>query len=120
MPAQKPEDLGQLFVQAMKDGDLDAVMALYEPGASMPNQQGEVRSGADAIREYMAPFVAMKPDMTGQTDKVILAGDIALSHSRWSMTTPAPMSSRAVEVARRQPDGTWLYVIDDPFTLGPA
>ncbi len=25
-----------------------------------------------------------------------------------------------VEVSRRQPDGTWLLVIDDPFTLGPV
>jgi uncharacterized protein (TIGR02246 family) len=120
MPAQKPEDLGQLFVQAVKAGDVDAVLALYEPGASMPNQQGEVRSGADAIRREMAPFVVLKPDIIGETDKVIVSGDIALSHSRWSMTTPTAMSGRAVEVARRQPDGTWLYVIDDPFTLGPA
>jgi ketosteroid isomerase-like protein len=56
--------------------------------------------------------------MAVETEKVILAGDIALTHSRWSMTTPSPMGGRAVEVARRQPDGTWLYVIDDPFTLG--
>jgi uncharacterized protein (TIGR02246 family) len=120
MPARKPEDLGQLFVQAVKTGDVEAVLALYEPGASMTNQQGEVRSGADAIRQDMARFAALNPDITGETDKVIVAGDIALSHSRWSMTTPAPVSGRAVEVARRQPDGTWLYVIDDPFTLGPA
>jgi ketosteroid isomerase-like protein len=120
MPARNPEDLGQLFAQSMKSGDLDAVLALYEPGASMPNQQGEVRSGADAIRQDIAPLVAMKPDITIQTDKVILADDIALSHSRWSMAGPAPMSGRAVEVARRQPDDSWLYVIDDPFTLGPA
>jgi uncharacterized protein (TIGR02246 family) len=120
MAAQKPEDLGRLFVEAMRAGDLDAVLALYEPTAAMPNQQGEVRSGADAIRQDMAPFAALKPDMTGETDKVIIAGDIALSHSRWSIAGPAPMSGRAVEVARRQPDGTWLYVIDDPFTLGPA
>ncbi len=118
MSAQKPEDLGRLFVEAMRAGDLDAVLALYEPGAAMPNQQGEVRTGTDTIRQDMAPFAAAKPDMTIETDKAIIAGDIALSHSRWSMTKPAPMSGRAVEVARRQPDGTWLYVIDDPFTLG--
>jgi ketosteroid isomerase-like protein len=120
MPAQNPEDLGQLFSQAMKAGDLDAVLALYEPGAAVPDQQGGVQSGADAIRQGMAPLASIKPDITTETDKVIIAGDIALTHSRWSMTTPAPMSGRAVEVARRQPDGTWLYVIDDPFTLGPA
>ncbi len=118
MPAQNPEDLGRLFCEAMQAGDLDAVLALYEPGAAMPDQQGQVRTGHDAIRNDMAPFAAMKPDMKVETDKVIVAGDLSLAHSRWSMTKPAPMSGRAVEVARRQPDGTWLYVIDDPFTLG--
>ena len=120
MPAHNPEDLGQLFAQAMKSGDVEAVLALYEPGAGMTNQQGQVRSGIDTIRQDMAPFAAAKPDITIETDKIILAGDIALCHSRWSMTKPAPMSGRAVEVARRQPDGAWLYVIDDPFTLGPV
>ena len=28
------------------------------------------------------------------------------------------MSVYAIEVARRQPDGTWRWVIGDPFTLG--
>ena len=118
MPAQNPEDLGRLFSEAMRAGDLDAVLALYEPGAAMPNQQGDVRTGTDALRQDMAPLADMKADMTIETVKTLVAGDIALSHSRWSMTKPAPMSGRAVEVARRQPDGTWLYVIDDPFTLG--
>lgn len=120
MPARNPEDLGQLFAQAMKTGDLDALLAIFEPGASKPNQQGEVPTGTDAIRQDMAPRVAMKPDITVETDKVILAGDIALSYSRWSMASPQAMSGRAVEVARRQPDGTWLYLIDDAFTLGPG
>ncbi len=118
MPAQKPQDLHALFEQAIGAGDLDALMALYESGASMPNQAGEVRTGADLIRQDMAPFAAMKPDLKLKINKLIEAGDIALMHSEWAMTTPAAMSGRSIEIARRQPDGTWRYVIDDPFTLG--
>ncbi len=117
MPARNPEDLGTLFQEAMRAGDLDAVMALYEPGAAFPDQSGEVRSGLDAIGQELAPFAAMKPDMTIEALKVIQAGDIALTHSSWRMTKPEPMSGRAIEIARRQQDGTWLYIIDDPFTL---
>ncbi len=118
MPARSPEELGRLFQEAMRAGDIDALMALYEPGAVFPNQSGEPRTGTDAIRQELAPFAAMKPDMTIETQKMIQAGDIALTYSRWSMTTPAQMSGRAIEIARRQQDGTWLYIIDDPFTLG--
>ncbi len=120
MPAQSPQQLNELVAEALSRGDLDAALALYEPGAVLPNQAGELRTGTDAISQELAPFAAMKPDMKTRITKVIEAGNIAVVYNQWSMTTPAQMSGRAVEVSRRQPDGTWLLVIDDPFTLGPA
>ncbi len=118
MPAQTPEQLDTIFQQAMTIGDLDAIMALYEPGAVFANQSGELSSGIDAVRQEIAPFAAMKPDFKLQVEKVITAGDIAVMYSQWSMTTPDQMSGRSVEVARRQADGTWLFVVDDPFAAG--
>ncbi len=41
MPARSPEQIGPLFQQAIGQGDLDAAMALYEPGAVFPSQSGE-------------------------------------------------------------------------------
>ena len=120
MPANTPQELTQLFSQAIGQGDLDAAMALYEPGAVFPNQSGDLRSGADAIRQEMAPFATMKPDLKSNLIKTVIAGDIAVTYHQWTMTTPMQMSGRSVEVARRQPDGTWLLVIDDPFTLGSS
>ncbi len=118
MPASNPEDVGRLIVEAIGNGDVDAVIAMYEPEAAMPNQQGEVFSGTDALRQTLAPFIASKPDLKVEVEKVIRAGDIALLYSRWSMTNPEPASGRTVAVARRQPDGTWLFIVDDPVTLG--
>ena len=120
MPARSPEEVGSLIVEAVGNGDLEAALALYEPEAAMPNEQGEVRSGTDALREGMAPFIATKPDLSAEVEKVIRAGDIALLYSRWSMTKPEPGSGRTVAVARRQPDGTWRFIIDDPVTLSSA
>ncbi len=116
MPATSPEQLSQLFSQAVGQGDLEAVMALYEPGAVFHTQSGELRSGTDAIRQQMAPFADMKPDFKINVDKVVSTGDIALMYNTWSMSKPQ-LSGRAIEVARRQPDGNWLYVVDDPNTL---
>ena len=39
-------------------------------------------------------------------------------HTRWQVPVPAPMRVHAIEVARRQPDGTWCWLIGDPFTVG--
>ena len=116
MSATSPEQLSQLFSQAIGRGDLEAVMALYEPGAVFLTQSGDLRSGTDAIRQQMAPFADMKPDFKINVDKVVSSGDIALMYNTWSMSSPQ-LSGRAIEVARRQPDGTWLYVVDDPNTL---
>ena len=118
MPASNPEDVGRLIVEAIGNGDVDAAIAVYEPDAAVPNQQGEVVSGTtDSHRQDMESFVASKPGLKVDVDKVIRAGDIALLYSHWSMTNPEPMSGRTVAVARRQPDDTWLFVVDDPATL---
>src|SRR5713101_5356067 len=117
MPAKTPQELDVLFTQHLKAGDLDALMSLYESGAAFPNMQGEVKSGLAALREEMAPFAAMKPDLTSNVTKVVVAGDIALIHNEWTMPAQS-MSGYAVEVARRQADGSWRFVIDDPFTVG--
>ena len=55
MPAQSPQQLNELFADAISKGDLDAVLALFEPGAVLPNQAGELRTGIDAIRQELAP-----------------------------------------------------------------
>lgn len=116
MPATSPEQLSQLFSQAIGRGDLEAVMALYEPGAVFLTQSGDLRSGTDAIRQEMAPLADMKPEFKINVDKVVSSGDITLMYSTWSVSNPQS-SGRAIEVARRQPDGTWLYVVDDPNTF---
>ena len=117
MPANRPEDLDQLCTQYAASGDVKGWMSLFEPGAKLPDPEGEEKSG-DALREQLASLAAMKPEFKMNITKVVQAGDIALIHNEWSIPALS-MSGYAVEVARRQPDGTWLLVIDDPFTIGP-
>ena len=55
---------------------------------------------------------------------VINAGDVAVLYNDWtgSMTGPdgveMPVTGKAIEVCRRQADGTWLFVVDDPWGRG--
>ncbi len=120
MPAaQTPEDLDRLFGEALNRGDVDSILALYEPGAAMPEMSGNVAIGADALRQSIGQFAAMKPQIQLDVEKVVQAGDIALVYSKWSMKSgDQEMTGRGREVARKQPDGTWKFVIDDPFGGG--
>ena len=121
MPARRPEDLHRLFAEPLNAGDADAGMALYEPGASLVPQPGQVATGTEAIRAALDGFLALKGTVSVETRRVLAVGDLALLYGQWRLTGTAPdgsalhLGGRDVEVARRQPDGTWLYVIDDPY-----
>jgi|SRR5581483_6515140 len=121
MPAQNPEDLHPLFAQAFNAGDPDALMALYEPGATLVPSPGRPVTGAGLIRSALSGLLGLRGTISLETRGVLQAGDVALLHAQWTLTGTAPdgsvleMAGRSNEVARRQSDGSWLYVIDDPF-----
>ena len=123
MTARTPEELDRLFAGAMNAGNLDALVALYEPQASLTPAPGKVAVGTDAIREALGGFLAGNPKMTLMPRVVSRAGDLALLTSKWEITMtdaegkPAGLHGQSVEVARRQPDGNWLFAIDLPLGI---
>ncbi len=117
MPAQSPEEICQLFKQYMAEGDVDALLTLYDPEAAFLNQSDDIRD-REGLRQELAPLAAATAVFDYKIKRVIQAGDIALMHTLWKVSAPQPMSTYAIEVARRQPDGTWRWLIGDPFTVG--
>ncbi len=122
MPARTPEELDRLFTAALNAGDLDALVALYEPGAAFNSEPGgPVVTGAEAIRDGLSGFLALQPTLTIEVRNLGQAGDLAFTSGRWSLTGTGPdgnavnLSGQSAEVCRRQPDGTWLFAIDLPF-----
>ena len=111
----------RLFAEAFGSHDLEAVLALYEPDATLIPQPGEVVTGTEAIRETLSQILAMKPRFDLQFKKAFQAGDIALLISDWTLSATDPdgnaieMGGRTAGVARRQPDGSWLFAIDNPY-----
>jgi uncharacterized protein (TIGR02246 family) len=121
MHAHRPEDLDRLFAAALNSGDLDALMALYEPQATLTSSPGRTVTGKPAIRDALSGFVAGRPRMSIAPRVMAETGDLALVSAEWSLDMtgadgkPAHISGQSVEVARRQPDGRCLFAIDEPF-----
>jgi len=124
MPARTPQDIDRLFAEALNAGNLDALVALYEAQATLMPQPGKLVSGAAGIRDALAGFVAAKPHMSITPKLAAQAGDLAVVSAKWELSMtgpdgkPAKMSGEAVEVSRRQRDGSWQLVIDLPFGAG--
>ncbi|MGC4096415.1 MAG: nuclear transport factor 2 family protein [Nitrospira sp.] len=117
MPAQTPEDICSLFQHSVALGELDAVLDLYDPEIVFLNQAGRAVMGREGLRKELSPLVAMKARFDFTIKQVVTAGDIALMHTLWTVSGPLPMKTYAIEVARRQSDGTWRWLIGDPFTV---
>jgi ketosteroid isomerase-like protein len=107
-PARRPEELGPLLVARLNAGDVDGVVALYEPDAVMARPGGAEAAGAGAIRAAFAELVAAAPFTPGTPLRTLVSGDLALTATRLAG------GAIAVEVSRRQPDGTWRWVLDQP------
>jgi uncharacterized protein (TIGR02246 family) len=126
MPARSPEECNRLFGEYVSAGDLDKVVALYEESASFVQHDGRVARGHAAIRQALSGLVAMRPKLRLDVVKVVAAGagDLAIVYDDWAMSAtdpdgnPRERAGKAIEVMRRQADGSWKLVIDDPYARG--
>jgi ketosteroid isomerase-like protein len=121
--AKGPEDLHKRFAQALNSGDLDALVALYAFDGFLKTRSGSAQ-GIGPIGQALAKYVAMKPTIQLTTHSMMQVGDTALLSANWrfhgTTTKGGDVSSSgtSIEVARRQPDGSWRYLIDLPYGLG--
>lgn len=118
MSAKSPDEICRLFQKYNAEGDIDSVLRVYDPEAVILNRAGEVKKGREGLREELAPFAARKAIFAFTIKQVVRSGDIALMHTEWKVSSPQPISVHAIEVARRQADGTWRWLIGDPYTVG--
>lgn len=117
MPARTPEEICELFKQYMAAGDIESLLTIYDSEVVFLNRSREFRRGREELRQELAPLAAAKAIFDFNIKQVIQSGDIALMHTEWRVSAPKPMRSYAIEVARRQPDSTWRWLIGDPFTI---
>lgn len=124
MTARTPEEVHQQWLAAINAGDIEALMSLCEPEATVVFGPGQVATGLDAIREGNAGLLALRPRFDLRVAQVLMADNLALLLSPWTMTgtmpdgTPLTLQGTTSDVVRRQPDGTWRFIIDNPTGSG--
>jgi uncharacterized protein (TIGR02246 family) len=123
--ATSPEACDRLFGEHVNAGDIEPLLALYEPNCSFVRRDGGVARGHEEIRPILERLLAMHAKMSTGIVKVVQSGeDLAMVYNDWHMSAkrpdgqPAETSGKAIEVVRRQPDGTWRFILDDPYARG--
>ena len=111
-PAKEPNDLEKFFVERANAGDVEGLVALYESNATLAGGNGEVVVGLDQIRKFFINFLASRPQLAPSVQAPALCcGNLALTSSRLGN------GDITAEIARRQPDGNWLWAVDQ-FVIG--
>jgi ketosteroid isomerase-like protein len=108
--AGKPEDLTSLFVAAANRGDAAGIAALYEENAVMAYPPGGQTVGRAAIQALWERVLAQAPHFEPEDPlPTLVSGDIALT-----ATVAKDGAGARAQVVRRQPDGSWLRLLDQP------
>jgi uncharacterized protein (TIGR02246 family) len=121
MQATEPQRAIELFSDCLNRGDLEGALALYAPDASFAPQPGEKVSGTESIRGALEGFLALEPTIEGEIQSVLDTGELALVHNRWTLRGRQPggdqvsMQGVSADVVRREQDGSWRIVIDNPW-----
>jgi uncharacterized protein (TIGR02246 family) len=117
----EPIDTVNQLVQAINRRDADRALGFYEPDAVLVIQPGQVARGAAQLRDALAGFAALEPTLESEAQHVIQVGDLALYLGRWTLRGTAPtgqpliMGGESTDILRRQPDGEWRIVVDNPW-----
>ena len=106
--------------QTLDEIDLDAVMALYEPEARFVTKSGETLIGRDRICKVVGGLIEAKARLYSRVVKAVTVGDIAQLYTDFEGTMndesgkSVAIRNKAIEVLRRQPNGTWKLIVGDP------
>ena len=115
------EEFHAQFADACNRGDLAALEGLYEQDATVIERSGQRTEGIEAIRKHLEQLLSMRPRMHIVGSRAHTKGDLALLSSHWTAEATTPdgspvrMEFHGSELARRQPDGTWRLVLDNPW-----
>jgi ketosteroid isomerase-like protein len=121
MSTASPTQVLESIVTGINTGDLESLIPLYESKAAFATQPGSLAHSSHGISEALSGFISMNGKLDLVVTRVLEVDDIALVVGVWSFDgvgpdgEPVRLEAKNADVLRRQADGSWRFVIDNPW-----
>lgn len=108
------------MVTSFQNKDIDGVLSTYESNAMVMFEPQIPVQGKDNLRLAFTEFVGFNPQYSFSGHEVYISGDIATHIAPWEMIGRLPdgtqfeQSGLSIAVLRKQADGSWLMIQDNP------
>jgi len=119
-----PDDADEYFLDAVRNGDVKTAMTCFDNEAVYIGKDGKPISGMDNIEKVITELCKMKPDIKVYEHQMAPVGnDMMYWLDKWRMTATGPdgkpfeMKGASANMMRRNADGHWLWLVDNPFAL---
>lgn len=115
----RPDDLHPALSAAYNAGDLEAMLALYDPEAVFVIKPNRVTEGRDQLRSALQYLIDLRGRLSVTPRTFIRSGDVMLVLGTFTLIgrrqdgTPVERTSRFADVLRLHPDGRWLIAVDN-------
>ena len=113
-----PKDLHILFSKYLHEQNLEGLGTLYDENAMfIPGKDKEAVFGRSKIKEALKPYLASPGKVEKLSESIHQNGDTALIKLLWRLTTEDgnKIEGTGLGVAKRTPDGKWVYIIENPY-----
>ncbi|GAA1708114.1 YybH family protein [Fodinicola feengrottensis] len=120
--AAEPEQVHPELAAAFNNGDLEGVLATYDPKAVFVIRPGEVTDGPAELRAALQRLLELDARLTVTPSSLVRSDDVVLALGRYALTgrrrdgTPFDLDAGFADILRHQPDGTWRIAVDNGFT----
>ena len=116
----RPQDWPAIFTKLLHTGDVERMLDLYEADACFARPNGDVLIGHEQLRPILTSLVREDRRMESEVIQAVVSDDIAILYTDFRGTRldtageRVHVKDRAIEVLRRQSDGSWKLLIADP------